>query len=289
MARSNENYRKAKARPRTTRATRATYQQPQVVRKKPESKAKKIISNFILIVALGVFCFSAFKLYEIFSEYKAAENEYKAAEQEGPQKKDNVEQPPNFALLQKTNKDIVGWIKIEGTKINYPLVKGPDNDFYLNRTYKKTYNSAGSIFLDYNNASGFTDPNTIIYGHNMKNGTMFADLRHFMSSDFVKTHKNVIIYTPKYKLTYEIFTGYITKADSDTYTLFNTFGTNYFNYVEKMKSRSNFYNNLPFKGKDKMITLSTCTNATGDKRTVIQAKLVKIEKLAALMPAQAQS
>ena len=90
--------------------------------------------------------------------------------------------PPqvDWANLKAINEDIIGWIQIEGTEISYPIVKGIDNSYYLNHTVQKTYNIAGSIFLDYRNERDFSDSKNIIYGHNMKDGSMFHVLRNYL-------------------------------------------------------------------------------------------------------------
>ena len=110
--------------------------------------------------------------------------------------------PPqvDFNGLKAINPEVIGWIQIEGTSISYPIMKGKDNDYYLKHTFEGNYNAAGSIFIDYTNNSNFEDCNTIIYGHNMKNGSMFGLLRkHFKDRESVPG-RYIWICTPDEKL-----------------------------------------------------------------------------------------
>ena len=159
--------------------------------KKKRKTAGDILRYIILIIAACVFVFSAVQLGRIFLEYRAGTQEYDRIReyvQEDPQ--EETEQPEegeaedrpvppavDWESLKAINSDIIAWLQIEGTEISYPVVKGTDNDYYLHHTFEKNYNSAGSIFVEYTNSSDFQDCNTIIYGHNMRNGSMFGLLR----------------------------------------------------------------------------------------------------------------
>lgn len=166
--------------------------------KKKKSKGD-VLLTLVLIVAVCVFCYAAFNLYHIYSEYKKGTDEYNRIEQmavttrdpdenetEDPDSTENVKVPMNidFASLKSVNDDVIGWIYVEALPdINYPVVQGKDNETYLHRTYEKNYNFAGTIFVDYENKNDFSDCNTLVYGHNMKNGSMFAQLKKFSQDD----------------------------------------------------------------------------------------------------------
>ncbi len=106
--------------------------------------------------------------------------------------------------LQKENKDIVAWIEIEGTNVNYPVLQGLDNDYYMTHNYKREYTSCGSIFLDKDYNFSIPSTNFLIYGHNMKNGTMFKDLLKYKSKDFFNEHQTIRFTTSKEDAIYEI-------------------------------------------------------------------------------------
>lgn len=120
------------------------------------------------------------------------------------------------------NPDVVGWIYVEALNhISYPIVQGKDNETYLHQTYEGNYNFAGTLFIDYENSSDFNDCNTLVYGHNMKNGSMFGHLKKFAEDQNVyNKSKYFWILTPDKNYRYEIISAYTTGVDSDTYTLF---------------------------------------------------------------------
>ena len=125
----------------------------------------------------------------------------------------------DFAALQAINPDIVAWLRIPGV-LEYPVVRGEDNSYYLNHTVQKTYNIAGSIFLDYRNERDFSDRKNIIYGHNMKDGSMFQGLHKYENEQYLETHNKVYLYLPDgQSLTYSVLRCEYVNADSDTFWL----------------------------------------------------------------------
>ena len=125
----------------------------------------------------------------------------------------------DFASLQAINPDIVAWLRIPGV-LEYPVVRGKDNSYYLNHTVQKTYNIAGSIFLDYRNERDFSDSKNIIYGHNMKDGSMFHVLRNYQDIDFFQEHTDMEIYLPDGRtLNYQIIACEQVPADSEVYQI----------------------------------------------------------------------
>lgn len=263
--------------------------------KQPRAKKKKTLSDYLLtlllVVAVGVFLYAAFQLFSIYSEYKKGVDEYNKLEEiavsENPNKKTEAQpiegeeekaEPPitvDFDELRKINPDVRGWIYIEGIDISYPIVQGSDNDEYLHHTYEGTYNFAGSIFLEYTNKSDFSDCNTIIYGHNMKNGSMFGTLRYFTEKDAYTKSPYFWILTPEGNYRYEIFAAYVTPVNSDTYTLFKGPDKEFKEYMENMKADSEIpTRDMEMDVKDKVITLSTCTG-NSSTRYVVQGIRLK--------------
>ena len=179
-------------------------------------------------------------IYQIISEYQKAEREYEQL-QEYVKVEKNTRDPENtkpnvaeddkegekqeetvtvdFASLQAINPDIVAWLRIPGV-LEYPVVRGKDNSYYLNHTVQKTYNIAGSIFLDYRNERDFSDSKNIIYGHNMKDGSMFHVLRNYQDIDFFQEHTDMEIYLPDGRtLNYQIIACEQVPADSEVYQI----------------------------------------------------------------------
>lgn len=175
--------------------------------------------------------------------------------------------------LKTFNPDTIGFIKVMGTNINYPFVQTLDNDYYLNRSYDKTYNNAGWIFLDYRN-NEFNDKNTIIYGHGRINGTMFGSLKDTLKSSWQNNKDNYIIKisTEKENSIWQIFSVYKIATTSDY--LQTTFSDNEFeSFISLIKERSSYNFETNVTNEDKVLTLSTCYN--DNDKMVVHAKLVK--------------
>ena len=221
--------------------------------KQPEQKKKKksdVLLTIALIAAIVVFCYAAFNLYHIYTEYKKGTDEYNQIEEMAVTERDadsaevagpNAQlKPPievDFDKLKSVNEDVVGWIYVDALPdISYPIVKGKDNQTYLHQTYEKNYNFAGTIFVDYENSGDFSDCNTLVYGHNMKNGSMFGHLKKFREDDkLYKQDKYFWILTPERNYRYEIISAYTTGVNSDTYTLFKGPGEEFEKYLETIK------------------------------------------------------
>ncbi|MCF0132498.1 MAG: class B sortase [Blautia sp.] len=269
-----------------------------------KKKKKKTLGDYfltlILLIAVGVFCFAGYNLFKIYMEYKKGTDEYNhiaeiAVTDREPDKQSDaggdvqgdsaagsgVKAPieVDFGPLRSINTDVIGWLYVEAiNSINYPVVKGKDNDEYLHATYERNYNFAGTIFIDYENQADFSDCNTIIYGHNMKNGSMFGSLKKFSNDPNVyKTSPYIWMLTPAKNYRYEVFASYVTAVNSDTYTLFKGPGSEFLEWIRKMRLNSAIETSAnEFDVTDKVITLSTCT---GDYSTryVVQARLTDVE------------
>ena len=182
----------------------------------------------------------------------------------------------DFEALWKINPDVKGWIYLEALGITYPVVKGETNDDYIYTSVKGTANSGGSIFMDYRNSDNFSDPHTLIYGHNMKDGSMFGKLKKLYDQDFVDEWDAPLcfwIITPEAKYRYDIFSIHTVSATGETYTLFIGQGDVVAAYINKMARQTGVA--LPqrvYNDNDKVITLSTCTSGD-DYRLVVQGVL----------------
>ncbi len=184
--------------------------------------------------------------------------------------------------LQKENPDIIAWIEIEGTNINYPVLQGEDNDFYMNHNYKKQSISSGSIFLDKDYSWNHTSSNMLIYGHNMKNGTMFRDLLKYKNKSYYDKHPIIKFTTNTYDCNFEIISAFQSKVykktDKDVFKYY--FYTNIsteeeFNeYAQNVKKASLYDTGKDAVFGDMLITLSTCAYHTNNGRFVVVGKKV---------------
>ena len=185
----------------------------------------------------------------------------------------------DFSDLLKENSDTVGWIIVNNTNINYPVVQGKDNDFYLNHAYDKTSNNAGWIYADFRDNFNKLNSNLVIYGHGRKDKIMFGSLTNVLNKNWYTQEENQIIQlsTLKYNTMWQIFSIYTIEAEN--YYITTDFETNgeYSDFLNTMVSRSIYNFGINLSTEDKILTLSTCYNDNGI-RLVVQAKLVKFQE-----------
>jgi len=182
----------------------------------------------------------------------------------------------DFNALKEQNSDTIAYIKVNNTNIDYIVVKGKDNDYYLKHNFEKKWNTAGWIFADYHNKFDDSDKNIVIYGHSMKNGSMFGTLKKVLNKDWYENESNheVILVTEKETYYYEVFSTYT--IEPEDYYINTSFKNNdeFDNFVRKLKSRSIYDYGVKVTGEDKIITLSSCIS-DGKKRVVLHAKLIE--------------
>ncbi len=194
-----------------------------------------------------------------------------------------VDNPIDFATLKAQNSDVCGWITVPNTNVDYPILQSSpdiDNDFYINHNLDGKYNVAGSIYIQRNNSNQFTDRNTVIYGHNMKNKTMFRTLHNFRDPKFFEENEYFTIYTPGHIKTYRIFAAYrydnrhilnsFDFTDKSVYEEYLKFATNPVSLIKNVRE------GVKVTADDPIVTLSTCIS---DKRYryLVQGVLIKDE------------
>lgn len=193
---------------------------------------------------------------------------------------DPVDIPVDFEFLKGENQDIIGWIQVDGTQIDYPVLYDTTyNRYYLRHNFKGTNTAYGSIFVLGENADDFTDFNTVVYGHNMLDRSMFAQLHQFRKQEFFDSHGQIIIYTPDRKLTYQVFAAY--RTDNLNIILNNDFSTEelrtqYIEGIYAQESLANFKLEYEVTASDRIVTLSTCIGNPA-YRYVVQGVLVSDE------------
>ena len=265
-----------------------------VIKKRKKLNVKNLCLLIFFLVMLIVFLFSLIKVImwiidnnntndiikKVANTYEISEKNYDNEVIINENEKDIYFDYMNLKFIDvdinkiKTfNPDTIGFIKVMGTNINYPFVQTIDNDYYLNRSYDKTYNNAGWIFLDYRN-NEFNDKNTIIYGHGRINGTMFGSLKDTLKSSWQNNKDNYIIKisTEKENSIWQIFSVYKIATTSDY--LQTTFSDNEFeSFINLIKGRSSYNFETNVTNEDKVLTLSTCYN--DNDKMVVHAKLIK--------------
>lgn len=235
----------------------------------------KIIRRILLVVCLAVFLYSAGNLLNIGYKYhkldsdnnKLQEKVVTEVKQDSP-----LDRKIDFNQLKSINEDIIGWIYIPNTNIDYALLKGKTNDTYIHTNYEKKYSFGGSIFLDEGNNASLTDSNTIIYGHNMKNGAMFANIKKFADHDYFINHPKVYIYLPDGSINvYSVYSTKIIDAKSNYYLK----DIDYASYVANAKSSAKQSRDVDTQNGAPLLLLSTCYAPDTTTRSVLFARLEK--------------
>ncbi len=261
----------------------------------------KWIRRVVMLLLLAVFLFSGISILRILYQYKISDELYEGiADQytsrgsgdgekdaqggqgtdENPAVEAGKETAPitvDFEGLRSVNGDVTGWIYCQDTPINYPVVHGADNDYYLTHNYDGTSSASGSIFVEAENRPGFVDSNTIIYGHHMKNGSMFASLDQWADQAYYEEHPVMWLLTPEQDYKIILFGGYTTSASSDTYTIFEGPGAELDAYLEKCRGQSDFLAETETDGEAHYVLLSTCAYVFDNARYVLHGILVPVD------------
>jgi len=229
----------------------------------------------MIFICMSIFCVSSYLIMKDFFEYEKNNNSTEQLIQEVVEVDENTEESYiNWEQLNTINNDIVAWIEIENTNINYPILRD-NNLYYINHSYDKKYSKSGSIFTT--NAEFFEDDETIIYGHNMKNGTMFSELGKYLNKDFLDAHDIIKIYTPSGDYECKIFSVYSIGIDNENN---NIKSLSFDERIEYYKNSSKYtVNNVD--DINKILKLSTCSyinakTSPTDQRYFILASVIPL-------------
>ena len=275
-----------------------------------KKKQNKVLYYVILVILLGILVFSISKIISYFKQQADAENiqdqvitdhitpgdedaatpvtpdDGEGDEDKDPEKKPEPQKPEpetinvDFAGLTSKYPDVVGYIYSAYTGINYPIVQSSSNDYYIDHDLDGNVNNNGSIFMEYLNSSDFSDHNTLVYGHNMKSGLMFAHLTNYKNQYYYNAHPYFYIYTPTQDYKLNLYAGFVCEHDDEVYALSLTQSQ-----LEGLAERSTFKSNIGVPT-GRIMTLSTCSYEFDDARYVVVGELVPIENTAAAEPAE---
>ena len=244
--------------------------------KRKEKKYKKIILLIFILICLILFVYSLLNIINWKKDVDNNKDIIKVIKENIIINEDDNVYKIDFKLLKEQNLDTVAYLKVNGTNIEYIVVKGNDNDYYLKHNFNKEYNVAGWIFADYHNKFDETDKNLIIYGHNTKDGSMFGTLKNVLERNWQENKNNleIVLITEKGVYKYQVFSTYIiTPEDYYINTIFKN-DEEYINFLNIIKSRSIYDYKEELNVNDKILTLSSCIG-DGSKRVVLHAKLIK--------------
>lgn len=243
---------------------------------------KKKLYTVLEIIFIALFIFSCYKLCTMLHDYYEGDKIYDSSKEyfKAPENDDSEDPVPDMDVdlesLKEINEDIIGWIYIPDTKISYPLLYGSNNDYYLKRTYNRIYSDFGSIFVDSRNTEDFSDNNTIIYGHNTKNGSMFGSLKKYKEKSYLDEHPYVYIILEDKVAKYKIISSYTVEVTDDVYTYNFSDNNAYTDWLKTVCASSEVESpKTDFENNKKVITLSTCTSRTKTERFVVVAELLK--------------
>ena len=247
-------------------------------------KLRRILMGILAVV----FLVSAGIFIKSMLEYRKGDAIYENAlgfvvETDAPQEIEK-ELPPgmrtyeniDFAGMRAVNEDVIGWIQIYDTPVDYPLLDADDNKHYLNRTYDGQWSGYGSIFIEPRNNSDLNDRHLVIYGHNMINDSMFGSLPEYKNQAYYDAHDKIRVCMPDKDMEYQIFSAYTAHVDSATYYMSFTDDAQFKEMIDHMKVNSVIQSDIMPDTDDQILTLSTCTPAGAKKyRFVVNAVLVE--------------
>ncbi|MBS6397150.1 MAG: class B sortase [Clostridiales bacterium] len=281
-------------------ADRADRRRQTAKRRRMQEERKKrqllyLLQGVFLGLCIALLLFSIWKLASIFLGYRSGDKEYEELREQyvleepispeeveitPPSEEGDTEEEPaalvpmtriDLASLQSLNSEAVGWIEIPGTVLSYPMVHTTDNSYYLNHTFRKENNKSGSIFIETSNKEDFSDLHTIIYGHNMKDGSMFAGLKNYTSEEYYKSNPYIYVDLADGAHCYEIFSCHEADVTDISYTIGYAADEIYASFLDTLKVSSLYDTGVEAGIEDSVITLSTCTSS-GKNRFVVHAK-----------------
>ena len=248
--------------------------------KKQKYTKIKVVLIIIFLLGLSYIVFSIYSYYKNKLENENILNDISIVEEEiTPTKTKRILQ---LEELKKQNEDIIGWLEIEGTNVNYPVMQRTDNEYYMTHNYKKEYSTEGSIFLDKDYNWDKPSTNLLMYGHNNKNGSMFQNLMNYKDEEFYKQHPIINFTTINEDKKYEIIAVFYSRVYYKNeknvfryYYFLNADNKEEFDYyINESKKASLYDTGKTAEYGEQLLTLSTCSYHTEDGRFVVVAKKI---------------
>ena len=219
--------------------------------------------RIVLFVVLGICIFSLYDTYKIYND-AAPDNMYSRYRPLA-----DGSSGLSFGELKEQNPDVVAWLTLDDTNIDYPVVKGSDNSYYLNRDALGEYSLSGSIFMDYRMASDFSSPYSIIYGHNVRDGSMLSDLALLKDQKLYDEEPYFWILTPKGNYRYQIFSIFQCHRSADVFQRsFDCWGEDFSKWQSELKLRNSMQGDVKLKEYGHVVVFSTCVPNSFD-RTIV--------------------
>lgn len=238
-------------------------------------KVRKIALDIIMVCLAVIVVVSGWKVYTIMHNYKVNRDIYsKIAEVAMPK---GFTGEINFDALREVNPDIVAWLYYESTNINYPIVQGKDNDYYLHITFEGTWAVGGTLFVDAVTEDPFRQFNTIVYGHHMQDHSMFGDIKKLKDKEYCEEHPQFELVTPEGKYHLKICAFLNQPADSEIYTTNFNDEERKEKYIDLVRSLASYVTDEEMTTDDRLVVLSTCAYEYQDARYMVICKMVPWE------------
>ena len=247
----------------------------------------------MMILLACAFLLCAFVVFTVKRKYivndrlnREAVNNYttqseETGEKDGATKREIVLAPikVDFKALKEINSDIIGWIYCEDTPLNFPLVQTTSNSFYIDHGWDGKYNPCGAAFADAVNKRDFADSNTIIYGHHLYDGSMFASLEEWQEQEYFDEHPIMWILTPERDYRVELFSAYFISAYDEVYTVYPEPSEQFNEYLQKVRDLSVVTADVELDGELKYVMLSTCAYVFANARAIIHGMMVPVDSI----------
>lgn len=245
-------------------------------KKKKKKKKAGPLYYIIMFLLIAIFAISAYNVIKIGLKYYHNQKTYKEVQQAASPK--GFDGNIDFAALSQINPDIKAWIYLKDTVIDYPIVQGSDNSTYLSKKFNGEWGGCGTLFADCATNNAFEQFVTIVYGHHMKDGTMFAPLSKYRDREFFDAHKRMELITPATKYHMDVVSFSYVQSDGPFYQPNVDTEDAKLNYINMIENSYTYRSDVPISTSDKLVVLSTCVAAEGPDRYLVIGKLTPWEK-----------
>ncbi|MBE6042291.1 MAG: class B sortase [Clostridiales bacterium] len=234
---------------------------------------RRAVNKVIILCLLGIAVFAGVKLYHMYIEYSSNQNAYKEISGRANGTDDDALNV-DFNELMKINPDVVGWLRYKGTPIDYPIVQGRDNSRYLYARFDGSYSDFGTLFADSATEAPFEQFNTIVYGHHMKDGSMFGSLKKLRDPEFCRKHPKMELATPAGNYDLEIWAFLNQSSDCPVFT--NNVSDDEVKeaYIEWISQKAEYTTDADIAGEDQLVVLSTCAYEYNGARYIVVCKMI---------------
>ena len=238
---------------------------------------QKVIIRFFIRVSFVGILVSLYLLWQDEQVYVVAQNSYDEIRvQTWTSQSQETELALDFDQLKQINSDFVAWLGQAGDDINYPLVQGRDNEYYLNYLFSLKRNKMGSIFMDYRNQPDFSDRNTIIYGHNMRDGSMFSSLSYYQNPNYILQKPHIYLFTSEHTYRIEFFAGLVVDGSYESVRFDFEDDQDFLSYIQTLKAASSFKSSLEINALDRIVSLVTCSYEYDNARYALYGRLIQL-------------